>query len=112
MNWLARIDSITNEHIDAVRLAEDSVEQVRSDADQATQQIAERVAAMGFGPETPEERAAREAREERDRLLNEFRVRQQEAASARPREGYVQPSDWTDVDEARSQGYGRDSWLV
>ncbi|MFD3428768.1 hypothetical protein [Nocardia fluminea] len=112
MNWLARIDSITNEHIDAARQADHQVEQVAREAEQATQQIAERVAAMGFGPETSEERAAREAREERDRLLNEYRMRQQEAAAARPREGYVQPTDWTDVDEARSQGYGRDSWLV
>lgn len=112
MNWLARIDSITNEHIDAARQTEDRVEQVRREADRATQLIGERVAAMGLGPETPEERAAREAREEQDRLMYEYRMRQQEAAAARPREGYVQPTDWTDVDEARSQGYGRDSWLV
>ncbi|MFE7721481.1 hypothetical protein ACFU44_20835 [Nocardia rhizosphaerihabitans] len=112
MNWLARIDSITNEHIAAARQVEDRVEQVQREADEAIQQIGERVAAMGFGPETPEERAAREAREERDRLVYEYRMRQQEAASTRQREVYVQPTDWTDVDEARSQGFGRDSWLV
>ncbi|MGW6724494.1 hypothetical protein ACWF9G_01190 [Nocardia sp. NPDC055029] len=113
MNWLARIDSITNEHIAAARQVEDRIEQVQREADEAIQQIGERVAAMGFGPETPEEQAAREAREERDRLMYEYRMRtQQAAAPAREREVYVQPTDWTDVDEARSQGFGRDSWLV
>ncbi|MEV6661656.1 hypothetical protein [Nocardia fluminea] len=112
MNWLARIDSITSEHIDAARQTEDRVEQVQREAARATQQIGERVAAMGFGPETPEERVAREAREERDQLMREYRMRQEEAEQARQRTGYVQPTDWTDEDEARSQGYGRDSWLV
>ncbi|MGY0503333.1 hypothetical protein ACWZHB_33010 [Nocardia sp. FBN12] len=112
MNWLARIDSITNEHIDAARQTQDRVEQVQREADRAIQQIGERVAAMGFGPETPGERTAREAREEQDRLMREYRLRQEAAAAERPREGYVQPTDWTELDEARSQGYGRDSWLV
>lgn len=113
MNWLARIDSITNEHIAAAHQIEGRVEQVQREADEAIQRIGERVAAMGFGDETPEERAAREAREERDRLMYEYRKRAQQAASpAHGREVYVQPTDWTDVDEARAQGYGRDSWLV
>ncbi|WP_280339119.1 hypothetical protein [Nocardia neocaledoniensis] len=113
MNWLARIDSITNEHIDATRQVEERVQQVQREAEEATQRIGERVAAMGFGQETPEERAAREAREERDRLMYEYRMRAQQAeAPGRHREVYVQPSDWTDVDEARAEGFGRDSWLV
>ncbi|MFJ2838491.1 MULTISPECIES: hypothetical protein [Nocardia] len=113
MNWLARIDSITNDHIAATHQVESRVEQVEREADEATQQIGERVAAMGFGAETPEERAAREAREERDRLMYEYRMRAQQAASpAHSREVYVQPSDWTDVDDARANGFGRDSWLV
>ncbi|MGS2808755.1 hypothetical protein [Nocardia sp. MW-W600-9] len=113
MNWLARIDAIAAEHIAAARQTEDRVTQVTRDAAEATQQIGERVAAMGFGPETPEERAAREAREERDRLMYEYRLRTQQAAAQAPqREVYVQPTDWTDVDEARVNGFGRDSWLV
>ncbi|WP_280218788.1 hypothetical protein [Nocardia neocaledoniensis] len=113
MSWLARIDSITNEHINATRQVEQRVQQVQREAEEARQRIGERVAAMGFGPETPEERAAREAREERDRLMSEYRMRAQQAESpGRHREVYVQPSDWTDVDEARAEGFGRDSWLV
>lgn len=113
MSWLARIDSITDEHISATRQIEDRIEQVQREADEAVQLIGERVAAMGFGPETPEERAAREAREERDRLMYEYRIRAlQSESTSRHKEVYVQPTDWTDLDEARSQGYGRDSWLT
>ncbi|MFC4124808.1 hypothetical protein [Nocardia rhizosphaerae] len=113
MSWLARIDRITSEHIDAVRETEGRIEQVEREAAEATQRIGERVAAMGFGAETPEEQAAREAREERDRLMYEYRMRTRQAAQpSHQREVYVQPTDWTDVDEARANGFGRDSWLV
>ncbi|MEU5408241.1 hypothetical protein [Nocardia asteroides] len=114
MNWLARIDAITTEHIAAAHQTEDRVAQVTREAVEATHQIGERVAAMGFGPETAEERAAREAREERDRLMYEYRMRtqQQPTVQSPQREVYVQPTDWTDIDEARANGFGRDSWLV
>ncbi|WP_280316352.1 hypothetical protein [Nocardia wallacei] len=68
--------------------------------------------------ETPEEAAAREAREERDRLLRDAAERARAAAAERTRQpqpgrnAYVLPSDWTDEDEARMEGYGPpDSWL-
>ncbi|MFB7878052.1 hypothetical protein ACFC06_22620 [Nocardia sp. NPDC056064] len=113
MNWLARIESITDEHIAAARQTEERVAQVQREAEEATQRIGERVAAMGFGPETAEEQAAREAREERDRLMYEYRMRTQPTESpTRQREVYVQPTDWTDIDEARAEGFGRNSWLV
>lgn len=69
-------------------------------------------------PETPEEAAAREAREEHDRQLRDAAERARAAAAERTgqppsgRKAYVLPSDWTDEDEARMEGYGPpDSWL-
>lgn len=68
--------------------------------------------------ETPEEVAEREAREERERLLYESAERARLAAAERQQQSqrgsnaYVLPSDWTDEDEARMEGYGPpDSWL-
>ncbi|WP_024802243.1 hypothetical protein [Nocardia sp. BMG51109] len=64
-------------------------------------------------PETPEEAAAREARDERDRLLRETTERARTEAEPRhARETYVLPTDWTEEDEARMEGYGPpDTWL-
>ncbi|MBF6172619.1 hypothetical protein [Nocardia blacklockiae] len=65
-------------------------------------------------PEPPEQPAD----DERDRLLREAAERSRTAAAERrtgterSRDGYVLPSDWTDADEARMEGYGPpDSWL-
>ncbi|QIS18257.1 hypothetical protein [Nocardia terpenica] len=55
------------------------------------------------------------ALEERDRLLRETaeRARQRRLAAEHGRETYVLPSDWTEEDEAREEGYGQPkSWLV
>ena len=64
---------------------------------------------------TPEQRAADEARAEHDRLLREAADRTRAAAAGRKnsRDNYVMPTDWTDEDEAREEGYGSPkSWLV
>ncbi|PPJ23349.1 hypothetical protein C5E45_18290 [Nocardia nova] len=67
--------------------------------------------------ETPGEVAADE-RSERDRLLSEAaeRARMRAAERRKPqsvgRDVVVMPSDWTDEDEARAEGYGPpESWL-
>ncbi|KZM75394.1 hypothetical protein [Nocardia terpenica] len=55
------------------------------------------------------------ALEERDRLLRETaeRARQRRLTAEHGRETYVLPSDWTEEDEAREEGYGQPkSWLV
>jgi hypothetical protein len=65
--------------------------------------------------QTLEERAADEARAEHDRLLREAADRARAATAGRKnsRDNYVQPTDWTEEDEAREQGYGPPkSWLV
>ncbi|MET8871024.1 hypothetical protein [Nocardia sp. NPDC004604] len=65
--------------------------------------------------QTPEERAAGEARAEHDRLLREAADRARAAAAGRKtsRDNYVMPTDWTDEDEAREEGYGTPkSWLI
>lgn len=65
-----------------------------------------------------QERAEQEERAERDRLMREeaARLRAEEAqrrAEARHgRDAVVMPSDWTEEDEARAEGYGPPtSWL-
>ncbi|MFI6366764.1 hypothetical protein ACIBG0_28895 [Nocardia sp. NPDC050630] len=65
--------------------------------------------------QTREETAAGEARAEHDRLLRETadRARATAAGPRNSRDNYVMPSDWTDEDEAREQGYGQPkSWLI
>ncbi|MGV9540126.1 hypothetical protein [Nocardia beijingensis] len=54
-------------------------------------------------------------REERDRLLREAAERKaaRDRAPKRGKETFVLPSDWTEADEARAEGYGPPkSWLV
>lgn len=67
---------------------------------------------------TPEEIAAQEEQDERERLLREemdrARVRAAERRTTQNmgRDAVVMPSDWTDEDEARAEGYGPpESWL-
>ncbi|WP_062987613.1 hypothetical protein [Nocardia anaemiae] len=65
--------------------------------------------------QSPEHRAADEALAEHDRLLREATDRARAAAAARKnsRDNYVMPTDWTDEDEAREEGYDTPkSWLV
>lgn len=67
---------------------------------------------------TPEERAEQEERAERERLLHEeverARIRTAERRRLQGgRDAVVMPSDWTDEDEARAEGYGPPrSWLT
>ncbi len=67
--------------------------------------------------QSPEELAEQEERVERERLLREEveRARMRAAERHRPQTGrnaVVMPSDWTEEDEARAEGYGPpDSWL-
>ncbi|WP_062994131.1 hypothetical protein [Nocardia mikamii] len=67
--------------------------------------------------ETPGE-AATDERIERDRLLSEeaerarMRAAERHKTQSAGREVVVMPSDWTDEDEARAEGYGPpESWL-
>jgi len=70
-------------------------------------------------PVTPtlEELVAQEERAERDRMLREAaeRVSTRVAERRKPQSGrdaVVMPSDWTEEDEARAEGYGPpESWL-
>lgn len=116
MTWRARIDSITADHIAAVRRTRDDIDEVDARARAAIERIGETVAG---DVETPQERAAREAREERDRLVRE-EVERAALAKTRDRDAHrrrgddaVLPTDWTDEDEARAEGYGPPkSWLA
>jgi hypothetical protein len=119
VNWRARIDRITDDHIAAVRRMENRIVEIDEQARAATRRMGERVGPARDEPETWEERVAREEREERDRLLREASVRARAAAAERARgyqsgkEVYVLPTDWTEEDEARAEGYGPpESWLV
>ncbi|MBF6171342.1 hypothetical protein [Nocardia blacklockiae] len=111
MNWRVRVDDITHDHLAAVQQVERRTAEIEAQAREAASRIGEQAAAA-TGAETPQEQAAREAREERDRLLRES-VARSAAERGRPRQdGYVMPTDWTDEDEARAEGYGPpDSWL-
>ncbi|NKY50527.1 hypothetical protein [Nocardia vermiculata] len=63
---------------------------------------------------TPEEIAAQQALAERERLLREEaeRARERRAAKNTGQSAVVMPSDWTEEDEARAEGYGPPaSWL-
>jgi hypothetical protein len=65
-------------------------------------------------PGTPVEATVREAQSERERLLREMAERQarKPLVGRHGREEYVLPTDWTDADEARAEGYGPpQSWL-
>ncbi|MEV2226301.1 hypothetical protein AB0E01_41555 [Nocardia vinacea] len=63
--------------------------------------------------QTPEQRAVDEARAEHDRLLREAADRARAAGRKNSRDNYVMPTDWTDEDEAREEGYGSPkSWLI
>ncbi|MEU2030979.1 hypothetical protein [Nocardia amamiensis] len=62
-----------------------------------------------------EERQAGAASAEHDRMLRAAADRARDAAAKRThgRDDYVLPSDWTDEDEARAEGYGPPkSWLI
>jgi hypothetical protein len=115
VNWLARINSISEDFSAAARRTADQLDEVDARARSAASRIGEQVAAQ---EETSAERAAREAREERDRLMSEAAARTRAAAAERQRgaqhrrDDYVLPSDWSDIDEARLEGSGPpDSWL-
>ncbi|MBF6332790.1 hypothetical protein [Nocardia transvalensis] len=63
----------------------------------------------------PEQTADRETQAEHDRLLREIAARKaaREHAAEHSRQTSVLPSDWTEEDEARAQGYGPPkSWLT
>ncbi|PPI90691.1 hypothetical protein C5E51_28190 [Nocardia nova] len=119
MSWRARLDSITADHISALRRTEREVSEVEERARAATRRMGEMAGVAHDESETPQERAAREAREERDRLSRETVARvaarksEKQSGSKRARDEVVLPVDWTDEDEARAEGYGPPkSWLT
>lgn len=119
MNWHARINSIAEDHVDAVRRTNDLLDEVEARAQAASSRIGEQIAEeQASQAETREEIAAREAREERDRMIRETQARtravmaERQRTSNHHRDDVVLPSDWTDIDEARLDGSGPpDSWL-
>jgi hypothetical protein len=118
VNWLARINSITDDYVAAVRRTENQIYEVDERARAAILTMSERAWELVGEAETAEERSTREVREERDRLLREAAVRQRAEAERRTAarqsgEYYVMPTDWTEEDQARSEGYGPPkSWLT
>jgi len=118
VNWHARINSIAEDHADAVRRTNDRLDEVDARARAASSRIGEQMAEeQAAVVEAAEERAAREAREERDRMIRETAARTravmaEQHTPGRHRNDVVLPSDWTDIDEARLDGAGPpDSWL-
>lgn len=119
MSWHNRIDNITAEHISATRRIEDEVAEIDEQARAETTRRVQALSSMYSEVETSEEQAAREARDERDRVSREAVSRGVAARTTRSGRGdtskddYVLPSDWTDEDEARAEGYGPPrSWLT
>ncbi|MDR7171228.1 hypothetical protein J2W56_004987 [Nocardia kruczakiae] len=119
VSWRARLDSITADHISALRRTEQEVSEVDERARAATARMGEMAGAAHSESESPQERAAREAREERDRsargaLARTAALRSEKHGGAKhARDEVVLPVDWTDEDEARAEGYGPPkSWLT
>ncbi|WP_040776387.1 hypothetical protein [Nocardia pneumoniae] len=120
MNYQAEMDRIVAEYTAASR----SVINRFLDTDARTMQSGaelfetlrhELVGRDEQSQESPEEKQAREARAEHDRMLCEAaaRARTTAAKHTHARDNYVLPSDWTDEDEAREEGYGPPkSWLI
>ena len=115
MNYAAEMDRIIAEYTTASRTVlnrflDADARTARSGAevfDDVRQELIQR--------KQQEERAAGEARAEHDRLLDEAADRQRAVGAGRKnsRDNYVMPTDWSDDDEAREEGYGSPkSWLV
>ncbi|NKY50524.1 hypothetical protein [Nocardia vermiculata] len=119
MNWRARLDAITDDHITAVRDTEAQLDEIDSLAREAMERVVEQVGAAESAsiiPETQLESPPDEAPPPQtpvpaavgDRSLPHARRR-----SVSPPDDYVLPSDWTEEDEARMEGYGPPkSWLA
>ncbi|AYF76347.1 hypothetical protein D7D52_23785 [Nocardia yunnanensis] len=88
VDWNARIDAVRAANLAAVGRFGQRIGEIDAAARAAMTALGERA----------ETRAARVAREERERLLR------QDAQVARRRDAVVLPTDWSEADEARWRG--------
>ncbi|NKY86484.1 hypothetical protein [Nocardia veterana] len=116
MNWRARLDAITDDHVAALHGTEVQLDEIDAQARNAMERVAELV---GLPPDESEAHTAWPAEEEHRAQVAEAPSAGERMLSAARRasesrgDDYVLPSDWTDEDEARMEGYGPPkSWLV